>query len=291
MYRLRDVHIEDKDALYDIKRASVRKYVEPIWGWDEAFQLNEFEQSILNSQVITVDDEIIGYLEFEGSNVNEIHLIPSYQGKGIGRDILVHFMLERLSKGEKVTLGCFKENIGALRFYRSLGFKLDDVTDTHHILSYDTGVDCETYGDVTVIHGNGDLLPLVKTMWLKLNEHHLQSSEHFKDHFSSNVYENRIKGFAGCKEVRVTILIKDCTLGYVINSVKSDGTGEIDSLYLDDSARGLGLGDFLMKSSLQWLEVCGADPIKLGVAAGNESVFKFYEKYGFYTKVHILQRK
>jgi ribosomal protein S18 acetylase RimI-like enzyme len=26
----------------------------------------------------------------------------------------------------------------------------------------------------------------------------------------------------------------------------------------------------------------------IGVAAGNEEVFNFYQKYGFYTRVHIL---
>lgn len=291
MYKLRHAVREDKDKLYDIKRTSVRKYVEPIWGWDETYQRKEFEASFSNIQGIVANDEIIGYIELEGFNVNEIHLVPEYQGKGIGRDILVHFMLDALSKGEKITLGCFKENIGALRFYKSLGFEIDDITETHHILSFCANTTCETHHDVSVIHGDVCLLPLVKSMWLKLNKHHLDSSEHFKDHFSNNVYENRIKGLHHCESVRVSVLKKERTLGYVINSVKIDGTGEIDSLYLEDDSRGLGLGDFLMTSSLRWLESSGADPIKLGIAAGNESVFEFYEKYGFYKKVHILQRK
>lgn len=51
-----------------------------------------------------------------------------------------------------------------------------------------------------------------------------------------------------------------------------------------------GIGDKLMCRALDWLDFNNCKSKIIGVAEGNDSVIKFYEKYGFYTKTIILQQ-
>ena len=63
--------------------------------------------------------------------------------------------------------------------------------------------------------------------------------------------------------------------------------GEIDSLYVDATYRGMGVGEGLMRRALNWLKGKPVNTRKLLVAAGNEEVLAFYARFGFYPK-HIL---
>ena len=66
----------------------------------------------------------------------EIHLLPAYRGHGIGSDLIRHLQKECAASGTKIRIGCFKENLGAKRLYRKLGFVPAEETDTHFILEY-----------------------------------------------------------------------------------------------------------------------------------------------------------
>jgi len=141
-YRLKDACIEDKAFIYQTKCASIKKYVEAIWDWDETTQLKYFEEDFIlpNFKVVWLDDKAIGYLETHENNelinITEIHIIPDAQGKGIGSRIISGVVLEAKERGKKVTLGCFKENDGAVRIYKRLGFQIVGETETHFVLEY-----------------------------------------------------------------------------------------------------------------------------------------------------------
>ena len=72
-------------------------------------------------------------------------------------------------------------------------------------------------------------------------------------------------------------------IGFCITSLSSDRLGEVEALYVLDQYQGNNLGTKLMQNSLQWLEENSALEQKLIVAAGNEQVFSFYHKFGFYS--------
>ncbi len=46
-----------------------------------------------------------------------------------------------------------------------------------------------------------------------------------------------------------------------------------------------------MKKSLKWMENYGVKDKRIGVGEGNEDVFSFYKRYGFYPKATILAQK
>lgn len=137
-WKLRPAVPEDREFLYQVKKTSNFRYVSLLWGWDEDFQQLEFSrdfQQIREFSVITVDSADAGFLQLQkGSdflNVAEIHLLPPFQGRGIGSEILRYLLCHT---DQPVLIGCFRANAGAYRLYQRLGFTLITENDSHLIL-------------------------------------------------------------------------------------------------------------------------------------------------------------
>lgn len=140
-YRLRPAVPEDHDWIYTCKAASVRPYVESIWGWDEAFQQRDFDRdfvSIGQFRVIETAGKPLGFLQvLESENcveLAELHLLPDCRGQGIGSCVLRSLLAHCRERGCTLRLGCFKQNDRAQAFYRRLGFRQTAETGSHYIL-------------------------------------------------------------------------------------------------------------------------------------------------------------
>ena len=79
-------------------------------------------------------------------------------------------------------------------------------------------------------------------------------------------------------------------MGYCISSIKRDGLGEIDSIYIESDYRRKGIGDNLMNRALQWLKESSADRIIVQVIVDNEEAFPFYQRYGFFPRSTIFMQ-
>src|SRR5687768_1755826 len=82
--------------------------------------------------VAVIDGEVIGTIMagYEGHRgwLNYVAVAPTYRKRGIGRSLMNE--AERLLRAEgcaKVNLQVFSGNHGAMEFYQSLGFAVDDV--------------------------------------------------------------------------------------------------------------------------------------------------------------------
>lgn len=142
-YIIRSAIPDDYDSIYTLKVETVRPYVEKIWGWDENFQQNDFAWDfavIKHFSVIEIAGKFIGFVQccFESPylELNEIHLLSEYRGKGIGSDILRCIQNDCMIQNRKIRIGCFKENYRAKALYQKLGFIQTEETDTHYILEY-----------------------------------------------------------------------------------------------------------------------------------------------------------
>lgn len=62
---------------------------------------------------------------------------------------------------------------------------------------------------------------------------------------------------------------------------KTAHNANIYSVYVDPSARGLGLGDGLMEACLDWAKRQALRLVKLSVVASNASALKLYLRHGF----------
>ena len=148
--------------------------------------------------------------------------------------------------------------------------------------------------DIRYEHGGKELVSATKEMWIKLTKYHEDNSNHFKSVFRSITFEKRTKKLM-LEELKVYVQIAvdvniNKYIGYIISSYDNTGNGEIESLYIDSDYRGNKIGEIFMTKSIEWLDENNANKIIIGVAAGNEKVYDFYEKFGFYPKVAILER-
>jgi ribosomal protein S18 acetylase RimI-like enzyme len=148
---------------------------------------------------------------------------------------------------------------------------------------------------IDFITGGRELLDFVQPLWEKLNKHHQVNSRYFPDKFKNLTFDTRKKKFINDANTQLRIdLVKDvgnqAFVGYCISTITIDSIGEVDSLYIEPEYRKFGIGDKLMSRSLEWLDSKNARMKIIGVAEGNEQVFDFYKKYGFYERTTILEQ-
>lgn len=140
--------------------------------------------------------------------------------------------------------------------------------------------------------GSLELLEEVKPLWESLNQHHEVNSQHFAHQFRANSFESRQRKFLQCQQVRVDLVEDQCmgeVVAYCITTVTNDLTGEVDSLYIKQRYRNLGIGESLMTKALVWLEDNKVKKKIIGVAEGNESVLAFYQRFHFYPRLVLLE--
>lgn len=140
-WRLRPAEERDQAFLYQVKKQSNFDYISALWGWDEDAQRRDFArdfQQLREFSVITVDGADAGFLQLQRGadflNVAEIHLLPPFQGRGVGSAVLKSVQAE--STGLPVLIGCFRANRRAYQLYQQLGFTPITENDTHFILIY-----------------------------------------------------------------------------------------------------------------------------------------------------------
>ena len=144
--------------------------------------------------------------------------------------------------------------------------------------------------------GNEALLDGIRLLWQSLNQHHLELSPCFKQDYVEMTFEKR-KAYwlkkAASAELRVDIasdVLTGQNVGYCVSSIDEDKTGEIESLFVASTYRGLGVGDNLMRRVLAWMDEKGTVAKIVEVATGNEQAFGFYNRYGFFTRKTVLKQ-
>jgi ribosomal protein S18 acetylase RimI-like enzyme len=146
LWSLREARADDLDFLLALHEATMREYVERVWGWDD-----EQQASILRSrfcperwQIIQSDKQDIGLLvvedEEDAIRLAEIEILPDWQGRGIGSSI-VRWLMQEAAKAEKpLTLRVLHINERARALYERLGLRPFKEIETHVYLCWvDTG--------------------------------------------------------------------------------------------------------------------------------------------------------
>jgi ribosomal protein S18 acetylase RimI-like enzyme len=83
---------------------------------------------------------------------------------------------------------------------------------------------------------------------------------------------------------------QDVPVGYCVSTLNLSKVGEIESIYVDENFRHLGIGDTLIRKALSWMDSKGAISKVVEVGAGNEQVFSFCERYGFFPRKTVLKQ-
>ncbi|MFZ5989484.1 MAG: GNAT family N-acetyltransferase [Bacillota bacterium] len=138
---------------------------------------------------------------------------------------------------------------------------------------------------------------VIKPLWEKLYELQRRNSTYFLECYGELTFEERMKRLydkVGKGLVRIDAVRDnnhvDRYVGYCISSV-TGVEGEVDSIFLEEEYRGIGIGDMLMENALRWIDTNNAKSIKISVIYGNDAVLPFYEKHGFYPRSYVLYRR
>ena len=147
---------------------------------------------------------------------------------------------------------------------------------------------------INFVSGSTELLDTIRPLWEKLNKHHASVSPHFQHDFNGYTFEQRTANLSKKHEKSaIRIVIAQTSLqpvGYVICAVDENRVGEIESIYVDEAFRGLGVGKQLMERALAWLDSQHTESNMIDVAVGNEDAYRFYARYGFYPRVTTLKQ-
>ena len=138
--RLRPATDADDDFCLRLNLATMREYVEPIYGWDLDVQRRQ-HAAWFNADRLSIIEEddgaAIGVLDVSDESdhlyVSRVEILPEVQGRGIGTAVMEALM----GQGRTIRLRVFTNNVRARRFYERLGFILDhDSEDEHHLSMY-----------------------------------------------------------------------------------------------------------------------------------------------------------
>jgi len=136
VFDLRPADANDRELRWLVQCKSMRPYVEATWGWDESFQRDYFHRHHDHGscQIIRVDGTDAGVLAVDIHPdqvfLRTVALLPEFQGRGIGTEVIRQVMDQALRLGVCTRLQVLKVN-PARRLYERLGFRVHAETVTH----------------------------------------------------------------------------------------------------------------------------------------------------------------
>jgi GNAT superfamily N-acetyltransferase len=129
-YTLRPVVDSDFDFLWGLKVATLKPYIQSLYGWDEPQAKIILRKVMIGAHLIQVDREPAGILKVESDGsfiyLAEIGLLPEIQNQGLGTQIFLDVLSLAKREGLPIELQVFSAN-PAVKLYEKLGFKI-----THH---------------------------------------------------------------------------------------------------------------------------------------------------------------
>ena len=142
MFELRPADANDRELRWLVQCRSMRPYVEATWGWDESFQREYFHRHYdeRSCQIMSVDGTNAGVLAVEIHPdqvfLKTVALLPEFQGRGIGTEVIRHVIDQALRLGVSTRLQVLKVN-PARRLYERLGFRMHAETATHFLMVFE----------------------------------------------------------------------------------------------------------------------------------------------------------
>jgi diamine N-acetyltransferase len=138
-------------------------------------------------------------------------------------------------------------------------------------------------------------LESVRPLWVQLNEYHLRKSRFFRYHYEEITYEDRklyFQNLARAGKLHIELARdpeQDRFIGYCISSLSAEKYGEIESVFIEESYRGRKIGSTLIGNALAWMNASGVVRTRVSVADGNSPALDFYQKFGFVSRMTVLE--
>jgi GNAT superfamily N-acetyltransferase len=142
MYTLRQSDSGDAEFAYEVVKVTMRDYAIQTWGtWldKESKIAAKVDTESGKIKIIYIENEKAGTLQLERRKneifINQIYLLPSFQSKGVGRDIVND--LKKMARDEKTPLKLSVLQVNpAKEFYIKNGFEIEKETQERVYMQY-----------------------------------------------------------------------------------------------------------------------------------------------------------
>ncbi len=128
--------VEDRSWLEELRRVAYLDLFVTTWGgWDEARHQRHWASCLDKGHIsiIKLDGAYAGMVQVledkESVEIAEIQILPEFQCKGIGTQLLAEIVEGAHSNRRSATLSVGKKNGRAIALYRRLGFVVMKETD------------------------------------------------------------------------------------------------------------------------------------------------------------------
>lgn len=115
-----------------------RAFVEMQFAAQHSDYVTRFPDS--EHSIIVVDGEAHGrmWVDRRADEIRllDIALLPEHRNRGTGRVLLERLIAEARNAGRPLRHSVFKSNVGALRFYRRLGFEVSEDFDAYVLMEW-----------------------------------------------------------------------------------------------------------------------------------------------------------
>lgn len=103
-----------------------------------------------------------------------------------------------------------------------------------------------------------------------------------------------LEAIADPEQLVLVAMIDEVILGYAVARYEElrdrSVIAVVDDIYVDSAARGVGLGEALMNSMVEWAELRGCTGIDAFVLPGNRAAKNFFEESGLVARAIIVHR-
>lgn len=148
-------------------------------------------------------------------------------------------------------------------------------------------------GMIKILDIDYDEIKIIRNLWEKNRLYHVNISDYFKEAYDSISFDERMKVFSVFNKDKIKITVaknNNQYIGYGISTIV-DETGEIQSLHVQDSNRGNGIGTQLASEHIEWMKKMECKVIGVNVSQENDFAIAFYRKLGFYPNTLYMQQK
>lgn len=134
-FTLEPLTIADGDFRLEVFQATIKPYLDDLFGWDEATQTSIILDQLKGGThaAIVVEGQRVGIVQVEESpeaiTLSQIEILARFQGRGIGTAVVQSLMARCDREDKPLALHVFRTNTSAQRLYQRLGFEVSGEAD------------------------------------------------------------------------------------------------------------------------------------------------------------------
>ncbi len=132
-------------------------------------------------------------------------------------------------------------------------------------------------------------LEKIRELWNKNSQFHIKQSKYFSGEHNEEMFNNRISSWKTYLHLKITVCEVDNKIVAYILSTMKESVAVVESLYVLEENRGLGIGRNILVRHLKWFREIKAQKVSVTTVYGNSSAIEFYKAMGIYPKTVNLE--